>query len=160
MKTKTVRLSDAYRLNNGVVEVFTYISENVKYDNREDGGTDDRCDWCKSFNFRDVCECDAWAWLPAKSYVVGNTAMLVSHCNVSPNALRRGTVDRYSLVFNRPDGIGGNLNPNITRYHGWRGTTNEVSCYAHGLREIKSIRSLKNGTVAVTVGPDLTADED
>lgn len=144
MKTKTVRLSDDYRLNNGVVEVFV-CTKRGEYDYE---------------NERQISD-DEYKWVASKHCVVGNTAMLVSHTDVSPNALRRGiTVARYSLVFNRPDGIGGNSNPNITRYHGWRGTTDDVSCCAHGLREIKKIRELKNGTVAVTVGPDLRPDED
>lgn len=51
--------------------------------------------------------------------------------------------------------VAGNTNPDVKRLHGWRGTTNGTSCYAYGLREIIKIRQLKNGQVAVTVGPDL-----
>lgn len=144
MKTKTVRLSDDYRLNNGVVEQFVR-TKMEEYDYETD---------------RLISDCE-YDWVPSENYVVGNTAMLVSHCNVSPNAIREGrSIDSYSLVFNRPDGIGGNTNPNIKRYHGWRGTTNDISCYALGLHEIVKIRALKNGQVAVTVGPDLRPDED
>lgn len=158
-KQKTVKLNDNFRLTNGVVEVFIYRCENVKYDNRDVGGTDDRCDSCKRFSSSDSCDCDAWAWVPSK-YKVGNIVMLVSHTDVSPDALRRGSVPRFSLVFDSPDGIGGNTDRNVTRYHGWRGTTCDLSCDAHGLREIKSIRALNNGTVAVTVGSDLRPDEE
>ncbi len=52
------------------------------------------------------------------------------------------------------------MNKNIVRYHGWRGTTCETGTYAHGLREIIKVGALKNGTVTVTVGPDLLPDEE
>lgn len=143
MKTKTVQLSDNYRLHNGVVEVLV-CTKPSEYD----------------YENERLISRDEYDFIVSKQYVVGNTAMLVSHTNVSPNAINRGTVDCYSLIFDRPDGIGGNSNPNITRYHGWRGTTCDVSCHAYGLREIKKIRSLKNGTVSVTVGPDLYPNED
>lgn len=52
------------------------------------------------------------------------------------------------------------MNHKIRRYRGWRGTTNDVAVYAHGLRRIVAIRQLRrNGCLAVTVGPDLSPDE-
>ena len=86
--------------------------------------------------------------------------MLLSHEDVSPNALRKNeNIEEFFLRFNCHDGIGGNMNNDIKRYHGWRGTTSDVSTTAYGLREIIKIRKLKNGTVAVTVGHDLTVNE-
>ena len=141
MKTKTVRLSDNYRFKNGVVEYFTCIKRG-EYDYENENEISD----------------DEWGYV-ATQYKIGAQAMLVSHTDVSPNACRRGTVDHFSLVFST-DGIGGNSNHNIKRYHGWRGTTNDISCYAHGLREIVKIRTLKNGQIAITVGPDICPNED
>lgn len=66
--------------------------------------------------------------------------------------------DRYEIRI-APNGIGGNMDRSVKRFHGWRGTTNNISVTAMGRREIKKIRTLKNGTVAVTVGPDLDPDE-
>ena len=145
MKTrKTIHLSgDTYRLKNGTVEVFAYLGTKEPIDYSDDAPDIEHVyDWVKS------------------EYVLGVRVMLVSHTDVSPNALRNGTVARYDLIFDRPNGIAGNSDRNFYRFHGWRGTTNDVSCYAHGLREIIKIRALKNGIVAVTVGPDLdpTAD--
>lgn len=89
---------------------------------------------------------------------VGERGTLFCRENVSPNALRSGrTHDQWGLRFGE-DGIPGNSNHEITRYHGWRGTTNDVSISAHGYREIVAIRELKNGDIAVTVGPDLRPD--
>lgn len=69
--------------------------------------------------------------------------------------------DGKSYFHLAPDfgGIPGNMNRNIRRYHGWRGTTNNVATYAHGLREITSIRP-KNGQFRVTVGKDLHPEWD
>jgi len=142
MRTKTIHLSDNYRLTGDAVVEFAEIYETkpVDYENNLHAEYDVR-------------------FVPTV-YKIGARVMLVSHTDVSPNALRSGkTVDAYSLVFGAPDGISGNTDRNIKRYHGWRGTTQDVSCYAHGLREIIKIRELKNGRVAVTVGQDLTAGE-
>ncbi len=51
--------------------------------------------------------------------------------------------------------IAGNSAPRIKRYHGWRGTTDDVFVEAHGVRRVLRVRALKNNTVAVTVGADL-----
>lgn len=141
MKTKTVRLNDGHQINNDAVEFFTRIKTG-EYDYE---------------NEVELSE-DEWGYIPTK-YKIGARVILISHTDVSPNALRRGTTDRYSLSFST-DGIGGNSNSDIKRFHGWRGTTNDTSCYAHGLREIVKIRTLKNGHVAVTVGPDICPDKD
>lgn len=91
-------------------------------------------------------------------YKIGAEVMLVSITDVSPNARDDRVIPKYHLEF-RPDGIGGNSDPNIKRYHGWRGTTCDLSVSAHGLRKITKIRTLKNGRVAVTVGKDLLPEE-
>ena len=62
-----------------------------------------------------------------------------------------------------PDGIGGNMDSSVKRYHGWRGTTNDVSATAHGLRKVlKASRVERDGDtlLKITVGPDLHPDWD
>lgn len=142
-KQKTIHLGDNHQLNNGVVEVFSYVETKTPIDYLDDAPEPEY----------------VYDWVPTK-YKIGTRVMLISRRNVSPNSIRSGNDDpRYSLVFDAPDGIMGNSNHNITRYHGWRGTTDDISLTAHGLREIINIRELKNGRVAVTVGPDLVQTE-
>lgn len=106
----------------------------------------------------DPYEMPAYCWQPT-NYRVGARCVLASVTNVSPNAIRAGENNPdFYLVFDE-DGIGGNSKPQIKRLHGWRGTTNDRSVDAHGLREIVSVRALKNGDVAVTVGPDVASNE-
>ena len=60
-----------------------------------------------------------------------------------------------------PDGIGGNMDGNYKRYHGWRGTTNNISITAHGLRKVIKVRDSSSDYdvyQTVTVGPDLHPD--
>lgn len=135
MKQKTIRLGGDYRLNDDeTVDFYGYL-------------------------YTDDSNPDKWepvyGWEKTK-YRIGARVILVSKTDVSYNAIRAGRdIPQYSLVFDCPDGIPGNSNPNITRYHGWRGTNNDVSYDAHGLREIIKMSILKNGQFSVTVGPDL-----
>ena len=137
MQQKTIHLENAeYRLNNTIVEYLKPI---------------------------DTGEYEEWPeleWAESK-YKIGAKVMLVSTENVSPDALRAGWAkEDFSVIFDVENGIGGNMNNEITRYHGWRGTTSDIQTYAYGLREITKIRELKNGKVAVTVGPDLYPKEE
>lgn len=69
------------------------------------------------------------------------------------------------FCLRKGNGVGGNMNREIRKYHGWRGTTNGIATYAHGLRKI-----IKAGEVVedeygdyvqkVTVGRDLKPDEE
>lgn len=43
------------------------------------------------------------------------------------------------------EGVPGNANPSILATEGWRGTTDDVAVYAHGLVRITDVRRLKNG---------------
>jgi hypothetical protein len=85
-------------------------------------------------------------------YKIGNHAMLVSRENLKTEE------KKFFLKFD-DDGISGNSDHTIKRYHGWRGTTDDISITAHGLRKITKIKKLKNGQIAITVGSDLTPDE-
>ena len=54
--------------------------------------------------------------------------------------------EEYALyVDDNTGGIPGNTDSQIKRYHGWRGTTNNVSEWAHGVHTVKSIDLLKRG---------------
>lgn len=130
MKTKTVRLHDFFSVHNGVVEKYT--PGEWRY---ESDGTPVQA---------------PPTWEPV--YAVGNEVVLVRIDN-----LRTGSVE-YE-IRTAPNGIGGNMNRHIRQFHGWRGTTNDIHMTAIGRRKIKKISTLKNGTVAVTVGPDLDPEE-
>ena len=70
--------------------------------------------------------------------------------------------DRIKAVglCQHPDGVRGNSNPAIRRHHGWRGTTNNSYCAAHGRREILESRALSRGVGWRTVlSADLAPDE-
>ena len=62
-----------------------------------------------------------------------------------------------------PDGVPGNSDSRVKRYHGWRGTTNDISITAHGLRRVVKVAQYgepcEYGSYQrVTVGPDLHPD--
>ena len=87
---------------------------------------------------------------------VGDTVILIERYDIN-----RGDTQWQLRIA--PDGIGGNSDNNIKRYHGWRGTTNNVSITAHGLRRVIKVRDSdpdKTFVVyqTVTVGPDLHPD--
>ena len=48
--------------------------------------------------------------------------------------------------------IDGNINHNEFRFHGWRGTTNNISVTACGVYEIKKVQELEDYRVKVTIG--------
>lgn len=57
------------------------------------------------------------------------------------------------------------MNPEIKRYHGWRGTSYGTATYAHGLREVIKISEpieYEDGYMyqKVTVGRDLSPDKE
>jgi hypothetical protein len=137
MKRKTIRLdSDIYSLIDGVVKCLV-VDGSPNYDEP----------WM-----------DEYVYVPT-TFSIGTECVLMSRTNVSPNAIRSGRdIPEFYLSFETA-GIPGNMNSNIRRYHGWRGTTNDISHNAHGLRKIISVGQLKNGTVTVTVGDDILPDE-
>ena len=67
----------------------------------------------------------------------------------------------------RPDngeGIPGNMDSDVCRYHGWRGTTNNIYEAAHGLRKVTKVSGILwdddeyDEYIKVTVGKDLHPD--
>lgn len=91
-----------------------------------------------------------WRWVDTELRV-GSLVTLASVTDVSPNARRAGT-DTPSYYLAGPNGVASNSDHTILSHSGWRGTTNDRAVYAHGLRRITNIRTLRSGDVAVTVG--------
>ena len=88
-------------------------------------------------------------------YKVGDPVILYSR----ENTMTGKTL--YNIVPDNGMGIGGNLDSSVKRYHGWRGTTNDVSIHALGCRKILAISDYnyddKQGDFyrTVTVGKDI-----
>jgi len=93
---------------------------------------------------------------------VGSRVLLYSVDDVSPDALRRGGgKTRWEISVEPRDieaGLGGNLDREIRRFHGWRGTTCDQSIHAHGVRRVKKIAVLKCGDISVKLGRDLVPE--
>lgn len=140
MKTKTIRLSDSYTMIDGVLHV---LAPNPEYTARERECYDYSAAW--------RWEIDQYIWVQS-TLVIGCSRVLVGTTT--------GQDDETFALHNSPAGIPGNSDRSITRMHGWRGTTDNRSVYAYGEREVTKIRELKNGAVAVTVGPDLDPTTD
>ena len=66
----------------------------------------------------------------------------------------------YIFKANTSQGAGGNTSPTVYRYHGWRGTTNNIQRYALGVRRVLKIVEQKNGMTRITLSDDLKKDED
>ena len=131
---KTIRYDENHRINGDTVEDFGVVK---------------RGDWNEA---RGNYEEDTWDYVPT-CVKIGAELTLVSHEDVSPNNIRSGEIKPHYYLFDGP--IGGNSNPDITRYHGWRGTWNDRATYAHGVHRVLKMRTLKNGAIAVTIGQDL-----
>ena len=65
-----------------------------------------------------------------------------------------------SWSFASKNGASGNLDYNIKRFHGWRGTTNNIAVYAMGLRRVEKIKQFKNGNWIITLSRDLKSKEE
>ena len=50
------------------------------------------------------------------------------------------------------EGYPGNMDHTVKRFHGWRGTYNNVSTNAMGVYEIKKVQELEDYRVKVTLG--------
>lgn len=140
---KTIRLSgDDYRIKNGKLEAFFCLKAETYNDDYEPNYDSE------------------FGYIESK-YQVGTEVILYSHTNVSPNAIRNGTdIPHYKIMLDNGEGIGGNLNRNIKRYHGWRGTSCDISTHVYGLRKIVKMRTLKNGFVSITLSDDLNPNEE
>lgn len=94
-------------------------------------------------------------WVQREIRVGDEGCLRVSH-GVSPNAMRSNNPTEYSAsLYADADGVPGNSNSNISRLHGWRGTTGDSCCYAMGWRRVESIAPRKRGVGYVVI---LSAD--
>lgn len=85
---------------------------------------------------------------------VGNVYTVLEKTNVNSGA------KWHVLIPGDRGGVGGNMNPSVKRYHGWRGTTNDVSTDACGVHQVEEIFRYKNGNVKIKLGVDLKEDEE
>lgn len=68
-----------------------------------------------------------------------------------------GTVS-YSLSDDISEGWGGNMDSGIKRFHGWRGTTNNMRREALGVRAVLSVKRYRNGEYRVLLSEDQYPD--
>ena len=87
----------------------------------------------------------------ANGFTVGDEVVLISYTQES------GNCTNWEIIKHTGQGIPGNVNQSICRYHGWRGTSNGWATYAHGVRKItKIVEDPKDiDFVKITVGKDL-----
>lgn len=85
----------------------------------------------------------------------GAMCVLVGHCDENaPTSKMWYTMQRGT------GGVSGNLDWKCKRYHGWRGTTDNVGKYAYGLREVLAVDVISDDvyygkTLRVTLSKDL-----
>ena len=104
-------------------------------------------------------------------FVIGETTCFYTCCDVSPNAIRNN--DDEEIVYpsyeydnngnQTPniEGIRGNSNREIRRYHGWRGTTSDNYVTAIGMRTVLSKTKFKRGYgYSIVLSADLKKDEE
>lgn len=84
----------------------------------------------------------------------GQIYTVVEYSNVNTGA------KWHKLLAGDNGGVSGNIDPAIKRYHGWRGTTNNVSKEADGVRRIEKITQYKNGNYKLILSDDLVSDKD
>ena len=82
---------------------------------------------------------------------VGDEKILVERKNLN-------TGNRWYDLRDDNGGIPGNTDHSIRRYHGWRGTTNNYSTTALGLRRIEKVQEFQNRSVRVWLSDDLKPD--
>lgn len=61
------------------------------------------------------------------------------------NEMRPKENSRFTL-FRTNEGLSGNANWNIKRYHGWRGTSDNLARFAHGVHKVISIDEIHTET--------------
>lgn len=91
-------------------------------------------------------------WKQTK-YQIDERCMLITRTKV--RNIMPGDKPIYSLVFNSDDGIPTNANRDIKKYHGWCGTTPDVTIHAYGLRKIIEIVKLRCGDISIKISRDL-----
>lgn len=86
-----------------------------------------------------------------ETYKVGDKVLVLHYCNESNHSDEEwyGISKRYA-----EDGYPGNMDHTVKRFHGWRGTYNNISTNACGVYEIKKVEKLDNwgDKIKVTIG--------
>ena len=110
---------------------------------------------------------DAWQSILTTDDRILGTGDVVAVANVAypRNDLhKRGHVILSSDPAELTAGFGGNMDPTVRKFHGWRGTTCDAVCTAYGVRMVEKIdaRILADDSarVRVLLGRDLVADKD
>ena len=87
--------------------------------------------------------------------------MIATREYVGPNSVGDRPDMDLLLRDDNGEGFGGNSDPNQSRYHGWRGTTNDWAVYAHGLRRVLDVRVTgdRSKRVVVVLGRDLAENK-
>ena len=81
----------------------------------------------------------------------GQEYLLIEHSNVN-------TGDKWYTLDISEHAYPGNVDPSIKRYHGWRGTTNDIAVYAHGVRKVLKQTAFQNGRSRIVLSKDLHPD--
>lgn len=92
--------------------------------------------------------------------VVGKEYFVYGQNNIMTNEKEDFYFSNNENLLN--DGMGGNLNENIKRFHGWRGTNNDRSTTAYSVRKCLEVRKseTKRGIkYYVRFGCDLRKEE-
>jgi hypothetical protein len=63
---------------------------------------------------------------------VGDEVILIERTNILSGNSSWGFISD-------PEGVGGNMDRSKKMFHGWRGTTDDVALYAHGLRKVLKV---------------------
>ena len=72
---------------------------------------------------------------PGKLYFVYTREYVGPNRNIERQQTVKWSTNRTLLT----DGMGGNSNQHIKRFHGWRGTTDDWAIYAHGVRKCTNV---------------------
>ena len=78
------------------------------------------------------------------------------------------STESFRVMKDNGKGMPGNMNSEICRYHGWRGTSDGIIKTAYGLRRIKSMETIDKysndeghyQSVKIVVGADIAPEEE
>ena len=109
---------------------------------------------------------DAWYFIDTltneNSIQPGNIVAVALQTNIIRNERVRVILTSETEFIN--EGFGGNMNPRVRRFHGWRGTTDDISFMAYGVRKVESVisRSMakNNWKLRIILGRDLKKREE
>ena len=89
---------------------------------------------------------------------VGDKVILMERTDIRTNK------SEFYCIPDNGEGACGNMNPSIKRYHGWRGTSDNIERFAHGLRRVEMVQLVGLDTATcedvykIRVGKDILPD--